>query len=385
MLSRMHTEESLRTTVDAIRLDRRVSSLLGSARREPWAGGDGAAERVAPSCLAARLLRAVARGPGLDPEVFAAEAVPATTLAVTERLRRTGAAAPSLSVARIAELHRWPPDGAGVLAVEPRSDLAVERVIAGPAGPLRLRVLGSGDARACYLHVHGGGWALGGPDRQDQTLLRFANAARVAVVAVDYRLTPEHPHPAGLDDCVAAIRWLAAHGQRELGAGRLIVGGESAGAHLAALALLVLRDRGEIDAVAAANLAYGVFDVSMTPSARRWGDERIVVNTEDLAFFAAHYAPEERRRDPDVSPLYADLTGMPRALLLCGTRDPLLDDTLFMAARWQAAGSPAELAIYPGAPHEFLNLSYAISAAADARERMVGFVERVLADLEPGA
>jgi acetyl esterase len=99
---------------------------------------------------------------------------------------------------------------------------------------------------------------------QDQTLLQFASAARVAVLAVDYRLTPEHPHPAGLEDCVAAIRWLAVNGQRELGAGRLIVGGESAGAHLAALALLVLRDRGEIEAVTAANLAYGVYDVSMT-------------------------------------------------------------------------------------------------------------------------
>jgi acetyl esterase len=179
-----------------------------------------------------------------------------------------------------------------VLAVEPPSDFAVERVIDGPAGPLGLRVLSSGKVRACYLHVHGGGWALGGPDRQQQTLLRFASAARVALVAVDYRLTPEHPHPAGLADCVAAIRWLAANGQRELGAGRLIVGGESAGAHLAALAVLVLRDRGEIESVTAANLAYGVYDVSMTPSARRWGDQRIVINTPELTFFAEQYAPE---------------------------------------------------------------------------------------------
>jgi acetyl esterase/lipase len=209
--------------------------------------------------------------------------------------------------------------------------------------------------------------------------MRFARAARVAVVAVDYRLTPAHPHPAGLDDCVAAIRWLAANGERELGAARLVVGGESAGAHLAALALLVLRDGGEIDTVTAANLAYGVYDLSMTPSARRWGDRRVVVNTADLAFFASQYAPRERHRDPAVSPLYADLAGMPPALFTCGALDPLLDDTLFMAARWRAAGSPAELALYPGAPHEFLNLRDAIPAASAARDRMVGFVERVLA------
>jgi acetyl esterase len=318
-------------------------------------------------------------GPRLDPELFDPGSVPAGTREVVERLRRDGANAPALSTARIEQLRRSPPSAAGALAVEPPSELAVERVIDGPGGPLRIRILASGPVRACYLHVHGGGWALGAADRQDQTLLRFARAARLAVVAVDYRLTPEHPHPAGLADCVAALRWLVANGEREIGARRLIVGGESAGAHLAALALLVLRDEGEIEAVAGANLAYGVYDVSMTPSARRWGDRRIVISTPDLAFFAACYAPQERHRDPDVSPLYADLTGMPAALFSCGTRDPLLDDTLFMAARWQAAGSPAELALYAGAPHEFLNLREPIPPASTARERMVRFVDRVLA------
>jgi acetyl esterase/lipase len=90
------------------------------------------------------------------------------------------------------------------------------------------------------------------------------------------------------------------------------------------------------------------------------------------------YASRERHRDPDVSPLYADLTGMPTALFSCGTPDPLLDDTFFMAARWQAAGSRPRLAVYPGAPHEFLRLRDAISAAADARERMVGLIDRAL-------
>jgi acetyl esterase len=118
----------------------------------------------------------------------------------------------------------------------------------------------------------------------------------------------------------------------------------------------------------------------MTPSARRWGDDRIVINTPDLAFCAAQYAPKERHRDPDISPLYADLTGMPIALFSCGTLDPLLDDTLFMAARWQAAGSPAQLAIYPGAPHEFLNLRDPISAEQTARAPMIDFIERLVTD-----
>jgi acetyl esterase len=319
-------------------------------------------------------------GPPLDAAVFESASVPAGTLAVTERLRRDGAIAPALSAAGIRELRRSPPGAAGALRAEPRSGHAVERVIDGPAGPLRLRVLRSGEVRACYLHLHGGGWALGGADRQDQTLSRFASAARLAVVSLDYRLAPEHPHPAACADCVAAIHWLAANGQRELGAARLIVAGESVGSHLAALALLALRDLGEVEAVAAANLAYGVYDVSMTPSARRWGDQRIVTSTADLAFFAEQYAPCERHRDADVSPLYAELTGLPPALFSCGTLDPLLDDTLFMAARWRAAGGEAQLAIYPGAPHEFLNLRDPISAEHQARQRMIGFVEHVLAD-----
>jgi acetyl esterase/lipase len=230
------------------------------------------------------------------------------------------------------------------------------------------------------VYLHGGGWVIGDLDTLDGVCRRLCRDVGAVVVSIDYRRAPEHPHPAARDDCLAAIDWLAVNGQRELGADRLILAGESAGAHLAALALLALRDRGEAEAVAAANLAYGVYDISMTPSARRWGDDRLVLNTPDLAFFAEQYVPSERHRDADVSPLYADLTGLPPALFSCGTLDPLLDDTLFMAARWQAAGSPAQLAIYPGAPHEFLNLHDPISAEPQARERMIAFIDQVLSD-----
>jgi acetyl esterase/lipase len=113
----------------------------------------------------------------------------------------------------------------------------------------------------------------------------------------------------------------------------------------------------------------------MTPSARLWGGRRIVIGTPDLAFFAEQYAPAERRRDRDVSPLYAQLTGLPPALCSCGTLDPLLE--LFMAARWQAAGNASELALYPGAPHEFLNLRDRIGAEGEARGRMLAFFDRV--------
>ena len=96
------------------------------------------------------------------------------------------------------------------------------------------------------------------------------------------------------------------------------------------------------------------------------------------AFFASQYGPSDRHRDPDVSPLYADLDGLPPALLSAGTLDPLLDDSLFMAARWQEGGNEAVLSLLPGAPHELLNLRDAIAAEQEARTRMLEFIERVL-------
>jgi alpha/beta hydrolase fold len=159
-----------------------------------------------PGRVAVSSPRGAIEGVFLDPAVFKPESVHPETLAVTGRLRRAGASAPALSGELLEELRRLPPSAGGVLAAEPPSDLAMERLIDGPAGPVRLRVFRPETVHARYLHVHGGGWAIGGPDRQDHPLLRFARAARAAVVAIDYRLAPEHPHPAGLEDCIAAIR-----------------------------------------------------------------------------------------------------------------------------------------------------------------------------------
>src|SRR5690606_24582730 len=120
---------------------------------------------------------------------------------------------------------------------------------------------------AVYLHIHGGGWVLGAADQQDVLLQRIAEGAGVAVVSVDYRLAPEHPFPAAPDDCAAAASWVLENAASEWGTERLLVGGESAGAHLTALTLLRLRDRmGAPDAVSAANLVFGAYDLSMTPS-----------------------------------------------------------------------------------------------------------------------
>ena len=138
------------------------------------------------------------------------------------------------------------------------------------------------------------------------------------------------------------------------------------------MTLLRLRDRhGITGAFAAANLIYGAFDLSMTPSQRLWGERNLILSTPILHYFGDMFLPglgDEARRDPDISPLYADLHDMPPALFTVGTMDPLLDDSLFMHARWAASGAPAELRTWPEAIHGFNAFPLRVTAAARAEQ-----------------
>jgi acetyl esterase len=229
-----------------------------------------------------------------------------------------------------------------------------DRTIPVRAGAVPVRVFTPPVVRGVHLHMHGGGWTLGTAAGQDAILWRLAQGAEVAVVSVEYRLAPEHPFPAGPDDCEDAARWLIAAAPREFGTDRLTIGGESAGAHLAALTLLRLGPL--VGAFRGAQLTFGAFDLSMTPSTRLWGERNLVLSTPVMRWFIDQFLPgmsPEERRDPGISPLYADLTGMPHARFVVGTEDPLLDDTLFMAARWQAAGNGMSLEVVAEALHGF--------------------------------
>ncbi len=231
--------------------------------------------------------------------------------------------------------------------------------------------------RGIYLHLHGGGWVLGGADMQDPMLERIADNTGQAVVGVEYRLAPEDPYPAGPDDCEAAAVWLVQNGKKEFGTEILTIGGESAGGHLTAVTVLRMRDRHGYTGFRGANVVYGAFDLSLTPSQRQFGDTRLVLRTIDMQQFYNAFLPTILdRRTPDISPLYADLKNLCPALFSVGTRDALLDDTLFMQARWVAAGNQAELAIYPGGAHGFTLFPNDLSKSATAR--MDAFLNRVL-------
>lgn len=287
---------------------------------------------------------------------------------------------PAVNTLPPAETRRIRSDGGGVFGPVVRSDQAHDATVPGPAGSVPVRTVVPDDAVGVYLHIHGGGWTLGGADQQDQLLTRLAKDAQVAVVSVEYRLGPEEPFPAGPDDCEAVACWLVEHSAERFGTSRLVIGGESAGAHLSALTLLRLRDRhGAAESFRGANLVFGCFDLSLTPSARNWGERNLILSTPIIEWFADQFLPDlstEQRRDPSVSPLYADLHGLPPALFTVGALDPLIDDSLFMFARWQAAGNEAGLRVYPESVHGFQAFPSRIADHAVAAQ--IDFIKRVI-------
>jgi len=264
-------------------------------------------------------------------------------------------------------------------ALEVKSPAGADQEIAGvpcrvfrPAAP----------ARAIYLHLHGGAMMLGSPLLNDAGNADLCERFGVAVVSVDYRLAPEHPHPAGSDDCLAVARWLVEHGESDFGAARLLIGGESAGGYFAALTLLRVRD--ELDAIErflGANLVFGVYDLSGTPSVRgaRPSDVPDILSDDLFTFVNECFLPgltSDECKVATISPLYADLHGLPPALFTVGSADHLLDDSLFMAARWAAYGNESELAVYPDGIHGFNG--FPMELAKRANERIDAFFERVL-------
>jgi acetyl esterase len=253
----------------------------------------------------------------------------------------------------------------------PRLPSVEDRLIAGePPLPARL-YRPALEPRPLVVYLHGGMWLLGDLETHDRTCRQLAVAADVAVLAVDYRRAPEHPWPAAVEDAITALRWAAGEAH-DLGgrAGDVAVAGDSAGAHLATLACLWLREAGGPLPTAQA-LAYPNTDLTLSqPSIREqgtgWGLE-----ADDLAWAVAQWVPDEARRaDPAASPLHApDLSGLPPALIVTAEHDPLRDEGDAYAARLEAAGVPVRHRCEPGLVHGFMQgldlVSPVAAAAAD--------------------
>jgi acetyl esterase len=237
--------------------------------------------------------------------------------------------------------------------------LAETRRVTGPrGGDVGVRIIRpAGQARGVLLHIHGGGWVSGNAQTYDPLHRIFADQLQIATVSVDYRLAPEFAYPAAPDDCEDVAIWLLEHAAAEFGSDRLLIGGESAGGQLAACTLLRVRDRHDaIDRFFGANLVFGLYDFSGLPSHRGvgTGPGLDTLGRGQMEFFHRMFTgarTTEELRDPDLSPLYADLHDLPPALFTVGARDHLLDDTLLMAQRWRLAGNDATVLLYPEGPH----------------------------------
>ena len=250
------------------------------------------------------------------------------------------------------------------------SQKAIEREIQSDQGPVHVRAFIPDDQiDGVYLHIHGGGWVFGRAHHRDGDLEEIMNDCNAAVISVDYRLAPENPYPAAQDDCEAVALWVVDNAMEEFGTDKIAIGGESAGGHLSASTMIRMRDKHGFTGFTGANLVYGVFDMSGTPSLRLWGDRNLVLSTPTMNWFFDHYLPNQDRRDPDISPLYAQLHELAAALFTVGTLDPLLDDTLFMHSRWFASGNPSTLNVYPGATHGFERQGTLLGEKVKARMR----------------
>ncbi|KAL4805225.1 alpha/beta hydrolase fold-domain-containing protein [Aspergillus unguis] len=215
----------------------------------------------------------------------------------------------------------------------------------------------SGVCHGVYLHFHSGGWTLGSADIEDEVLSRIANKTGYMVASVEYRLAPKHRYPGAIEDGLdAAAFFLRAESEREYGP-LCIVGGESAGAHLAMTVIFGLRQRG-VDVqeqLRCLVFNYGV-DLGLTPSVRN-NQDNLILSRRDMEVFVQTWIQDRDPRDARVSPLYEkDFGNMPPAIFVVGDKDPLLDDSLFASMKWHAAGNETQVVIFPGSFHGLARL-----------------------------
>lgn len=272
-----------------------------------------------------------------------------------------------------------------------------ERAAKRPPGPELARVLDvtlpagcrarlyqpSAAARDLVLYLHGGGWTIGDLDTHDRACRRFAAAGGFSVLALDYRLAPEHPHPAAVDDCVAALRFLrgaAAPAVLGVTPARVGVAGDSAGGTVATLAALRLRAE---PALMPQGLLLLYANTDLSGSGQSMVDKASGFGLEaaDVEWFNGQWVPDRRRwRDPDVSPLYApELSGLPETLIVTCEHDPLRDQGEAFGGRLQASGVPTFVRREPGLVHNFLLWDLQSPACARAADRAAADFAALLA------
>lgn len=286
----------------------------------------------------------------------------------------------------LAELNAQPPVDPDETGPDALRAAAEERAAARPKGPemhaVRDMAIPPGDipARlyrpaagpaALLVYLHGGGWVVGSIQTHDRMCRRLAAASGLAVLSVGYRLAPEHPWPAAVDDAMATLRWVASRpGELDPSPLAVGIGGDSAGGTIATLACLRARDEAPQVSPAVQVLIYANTDLTNSGPSMDSQGHGFGLEAAGVRWFSAQWVPDpDLRRDPRVSPLHApNLAGLPAAIVITCEHDPLRDQGEAYAARLRDAGVPVTFRREPGMVHNFMlwdTISPACAAAAD--------------------
>jgi acetyl esterase len=242
---------------------------------------------------------------------------------------------------------------------------------------IRLRILvPSADPRGVMLYLHGGGWVVGDIEGSESLARRLAADMNLVVALADYRLAPEWPFPAAVEDSVAALAWLAAH-REDFGSPSLplLLAGDSAGANLAIVAAGrgLRHGRPQVDLML---LAYPVTDCDVDRPSYLDPANQLVLTRESMQWFLGHYAGGQDARHPDISPLRAaDLSGFPSTVMMLAEHDPLRDEGVAFARRLAAVGALVDVRTFEGQMHGFFSLLGVLPASDRAIEYLTGQVD----------
>ena len=294
-----------------------------------------------------------------------------------------GTGVPATNTLSVADARALYEARAALMAAPAEVGVVTERAIPGPGGDLTLRIYrpeGPGPF-PILAFFHGSGFVLCSLDTHDGMCRNLCAGAGCIVASVDYRLAPEHKFPAGLDDCLVATRWAAAHAA-ELSAdpARIMLAGDSAGGNMAAVTALRVRDEGG-PPLAGQMLLYPVTDYHMpgTPSYVENADG-YGLTRDTMEWFWAHYLSDAAEADhPHASPLRApDLAGLPPAYVMSAEYDPLRDEAERYGERLRAACVPAEITRRPGMNHGFLFWVGLVGGADTAMKEACTWARRIL-------
>ena len=254
----------------------------------------------------------------------------------------------------------------------------------GPHGAIALRLYRPAAAARpapTLVYYHGGGWTMGNLDSHDVLCRQLADESGFVVVAVDYRMGPEHRFPAAVDDVLAATRWLQAQADTlGLDATRFAVGGDSAGGNLAAVVALAWRDAGEAVPLKFQLLIYPATDMRLAAPSHSHNGQGYLLTADTIRYFRSHYLDAEQYGDWRASPLlHADLSGLPPALVITAGFDPLRDEGRQYADALSEAGSPAQYICFERQIHGFITMGRLLGEADTAVALCAAALRRSLA------